>query len=170
MQLPDSIRIRPVAAISALLFGAAFLASLILFFADDQRWTRRVLFFPVLNAIQLAGEERLLLKKDSMEEDIESFVRDLILGPKQHGHLSVLPSSVTIESILLRQRILYLNLSEDILFRDSPIPLNLEEMLQAVANNILFNFPRVRDVFVFVGGQIPRSVDEPLRYSRELVR
>lgn len=120
----------------------------------------------------LNGEERFLPKKATVEEDIELLLKELILGPKNHQNLRIVPQGVTVESVMLRDQELYINLSEDILLRESPSPLNLDETLQALGNTIFFNVPKLRDIFIFVSGQLPgeyNNVDHGLRYSKSIV-
>ena len=141
--------------LSLILFVGAFICSFILYLTDGTRSAKRVLFFPVFGSIALEGEERFVPRQATLEEDIELAVKELILGPKEPYHVKVLPANVKIDSILYRNGELYCSFSEEILFRDASSPLNLEEMVQAVGNSILFNFPRLKRVHPFVNGQIP---------------
>ena len=58
-------------------------------------------------------------------------------------------------------------------WRIREVPLDLGTVVQGVANNAYFNFPRLRGVYVFIHGQIP---DLPgtdtanLAYAKGLVR
>ena len=158
----------------SIVFGALLVgvlaASVVLYAVDGYPWTRRVLFFPRFGTIQIDGEERYLPKRATLEENVELFLKELVLGPKEHGHLRLFPPEVRIESVLLRDRVLYVNLSEDALFKKGSVPLNVDEMVQAAGNNVLFNFRNLKDVYIFVDGQIPANVAEPLQYSLRMVR
>lgn len=161
-----------VLAAGAILVGVMIL-SCVLYFANETRWTRRVLFFPVFGTIDLDGEERFFPRQDTLEADIELTVQELILGPKEPEHIRVLPSDVRIDSIMYRDGTLYCNLSKEMLTNDTASPYNLEEMVQAVGNSILFNFPRLKHVHLFVNGQIPDSLllqEDGIRFAGAMLR
>ena len=161
---------RFAAIVFGILLVGVLVASAVLYAVDGYPWTRRVLFYPRFGTIQLGGEERYLPKRATLEENIELFLKELVLGPIEHGHLRLFPPEVRIESVLSRDRILYVNLSEDALFKEGSVPLNVDEMVQAAGNNVLFNFRNLKEVYIFVDGQIPANVAEPLQYSHRTVR
>ncbi len=59
--------------------------------------------------------------------------------------------------MLARQRRVYLSLSSGILREGGESPFRPEQALQALANVILFNFPRIRRLELLIEGQVPRG-------------
>ncbi|GAH70672.1 unnamed protein product, partial [marine sediment metagenome] len=58
---------------------------------------------------------------------------------------------------MLRDGTLYLNLSKDMILTDDSPQYGLDDMILAVGNAVLFNFPRIKQLFIFVDGQQPGS-------------
>jgi len=49
----------------------------------------------------------------------------------------------------------YVNLSREIIERQPDALLSFDQSLQTIANGVLYNFPKVRDLYLLVDGQIP---------------
>jgi hypothetical protein len=92
-----------------------------------------------------------------VEGDLEELVNGVILGPVSHDSARLLPRDTTVRALFLRGRVMYLDLSaEAVLTGNDDYPLRGEAALEALRKTIRFNFPRVREVFLLVDGQIPR--------------
>ena len=142
-----------------------FILSLTLFVFRSDRSVQRVLFFPNETTLELRGEYREIRLRADREADVLQVVRELILGPIQLNSGRVLPRDVEVRSIFLRDWQLYLDLSENVVFPQVPIELGFDEAIGAVKQTIRYNFPRISEIYVFVGGQQPNS--ELLRHNSQ---
>lgn len=106
-------------------------------------------------AARLFGETRRLPRRKGTEANIRLLVEDMILGPVDPMHVRLLPSKTTLLGLIWRKRAVYLNFSVGILSPDKNNELSLPLILQGITNTIIFNFPSVRRVFVFIEGEIP---------------
>lgn len=162
----------PALAAGALLCSV-FALSLLLYLGTGSERVRRVLFFPDAATGKLAGEEHFVPRTRGTEESVRMLVKELLLGPASYELGRLLPRSVRLRSVSLRERVLYVDFSTDLVLDEADVPLGLEGIVQGVANNAYYNFPRLRGVYVFIHGQIP---DLPgtggagLAYKRDLVR
>ncbi|HEC61002.1 MAG TPA: hypothetical protein ENI27_01980 [bacterium] len=165
-------RLRKVTVLGILLV-LVFLLSLFLYLAQNSWWRPRVLFFRntgissdlSLLRLRLAGERRFLPAQGSLELDVELLLNELILGPTDHEHERILPKDIRVKSTIERDFVVFVDLSKEILLSRTDIDLN--EMIESIGNTIYFNFPRIREVHVFVEGQIPgKRYAEGIQYSR----
>ncbi len=131
------------------------LISVFFFYLPKRRWVKRVLFFPELNSENLSGEERYLPPGKFLEDNVKLLLEEVILGPADPAHERILPRSVDIESIMVRNGTLYLDLSREIIFSASEVNYSLDKMIGAVGSAVLFNFPQIDKLFLFINGQIP---------------
>lgn len=158
--------------VAALLGGVLVLSALLYLVAGTER-VRRVLFFPESESLKLVGEEHFVPRVRGQEESMRMLVKELLLGPASYELARLLPRKVSLRSVSLRERVLYIDFSTDLVLDASTVPLDLGTIIQGVANNAYFNFPRLRGVYVFVHGQIPSipGMDaSELTYASHLVR
>jgi hypothetical protein len=144
---------------SAGLFLLLLAVSLALFLGG-RHWARRTLFFPEISSQKLVGETRFLPRRRSLEQDVQLLVEEVILGPEMPMHRPLLPRETRLLSVLARQRRVYLSLSQGILQQGGEAPFAPGEALQALANVILFNFPRIRRLELLIEGQVPGGGSE----------
>jgi len=146
-----------VGSILLLLFILSF--SIYLLRADKQ--TKRTFFFPEkslknkTDTLKLSGENRFLPIRNSMADDIRLLVEDIILGPTLYTHERLVAKDTRLISLLLNQGILYLNFSSALLEPNAQVAFPLAFQIQALGNTVLFNFPGLTKVYVFIEGQIP---------------
>jgi hypothetical protein len=57
--------------------------------------------------------------------------------------------------VIARGGAVYVSLSREVIELQPDAPLSFDQSLQAIANGVLYNFPKVRDLFLLVEGQIP---------------
>ncbi len=145
--------------------------SLGFFLLGGNRKVQRTFFFPEVKAprrefeVRVSGEERLIPRQGKVLENIRLLVEEVILGPLSHTHSRLVSSEIKVYSLVLDQSVLYLNLSGHMLEPDLQVALPLEIQIQALGNTILFNFPFLKKVFLFVEGQIP---DFSITYGKGL--
>ncbi len=141
-----------VSFIFAGLLVVIFLASVFLF-AFSENWVRRVLFFPHVKSTKVIGEERFLPDMGSENANVLLLVNEIVSGPYKYGNLPVIPVGTKVISAMLHDDILYVNFSAGIFNIDKLVLISPRQMLQAFADSILYNFPGVKKVFVFVEGR-----------------
>ena len=141
----------------------------------------RTLFFPLStrmglpDSASLRGETRSLPNKKNIEEDVQLLVEDLVLGPLLPENAPFLPPATRIESVVYDRGKLYINISRDFV-EENPEWVSIEDQLQAVANTVLFNFPRIKNLFLFIDGQIPVfeksgvDLNEGMAFDRQQLR
>ena len=141
-----------------LIFGILFVfllvLSLTLFFVGKP-WHPRVLFFPETSTGKLVGERRFLPPRSGLTPQIELYVQELILGPANPLLTRIVSREVRLRSVIARDGTVYVNLSREIIELQPGAPLSFDQSLQAIANGVLYNFPKVRDLYLLVEGQIP---------------
>jgi len=137
-------------------FVLLFFLSLGLYlFSEDN--VRRVLFFPKQNSKKLVSEVRYLPRMETEEEDIQLLVEEIILGPSRENHEILLPKGVNVESVMLRDGVLYLDLSEAIVLNEIKLRLGFEGSIKVLSNTVMFNFRDIKKVFIFINGEIPKG-------------
>ena len=141
-----------------LIFGILFVfllvLSLTLYFVTKP-WYPRVLFFPENTTGKLVGERRFLPHRSGLTSQIELYVQELILGPSNPLLNRIVPREVRLRSVIARDGDVYVSLSRQIIELQPDAPLSFDQSLQTIANGILYNFPKVRDLYLLVEGQIP---------------
>jgi hypothetical protein len=160
------------AIIIALIFLLVICLSAVQYLYCKDKLERRVLFFPTVSSARLVGEERLIpLKKG--EAAVRILLAEIILGPVMPNNVRILPRETRITSLLWRKDSVYVNFSNHILFPGGKINYSYVEILHAVGNSILFNFPRVKHLYIFIDGQIPgigTGKIEELHFTKEIMQ
>lgn len=137
------------------LFAGLFLFAFVAFVIDGFSGERRLLFFPEHGSGKVSGETRRIVKYGTLEENIDLFVQEIVLGPMEIRHARVLPPGTRIRSVLVREKTAIMDLSADVLFLGDEVKLSLEESLKVVKRSVLFNFRNLRDMVITVEGQLP---------------
>ena len=112
-------------------FAALFLIYLIIFIVDADDKKHRVIFFPEDDSDNLIGEVRKLKSRGSLEKDIESLLKEILLGPELLENSRYIPQGTRLNSLILRDRVLYADYSDGIISADllfkSPEKLEIEQ-------------------------------------------
>jgi hypothetical protein len=138
------------------IFGGLFLAVLLvsLFsFALSKEWIRRIIFFPHVNSTKVIGEERFLPDLGNQRENVMLLVDEIVAGPYKYGNLPVIPERTKLKSVILQNGILYVNFSKEIYYIDKLVLITPKEMLQAFTDSVLYNFPEIQKVYIFIEGK-----------------
>jgi hypothetical protein len=141
-----------------LIFGILFVFLLVLsltLYLITQPWYPRVLFFPESTTGKLVGERRFLPLRRGLASKVELYVQELILGPADPLLGRIVSREVHLRSVIARDGKVYVSLSREVIERRPGAPLSFDDSLQAIANGVLYNFPKVRVLYVLVEGQIP---------------
>ena len=85
-------------------------------YKEQNVYTERTLFFvePVSKAVVM--EHRLIAEKHDLELNVELLIKDELLGPSLLVRDSVFPSGTRLNHVLLRDDILYADLSPEAMF------------------------------------------------------
>ena len=129
-----------------------FLGSLILYITDAGRMDFRVIFFPDESAQEWRGEERKVPHHSTPEEAAHALIKEIILGPAELRLARALPKDTYIRSVLLRNDTLFVDFSEHPAEPEGNMGISFEAMLEGVRRTVLYNFPSIERVVVFIGG------------------
>jgi len=134
-------------------FAGALLLSVLLFLLLGNGKVSRVLFFPVGHGTRLAAEQRLLPRQHSLEGDVRDLVEGVLLGPMRHDLARVFPRGAAVRALVVHNRILYVDLAPSAALPDPEAPLRGAAAAEVLARSVRANFPRLREVVVFIDGQ-----------------
>jgi hypothetical protein len=148
--------------IGAVLVGI-MLVSLLFYLLYPGKKANRILFFPKVSYTSadkspvLKNESRTLPQLATTEENIRLFVQELLLGPVHPELAGFCPAGTKLVSLFLKGSNLYLDLSAELLETAGvKQPLTIQDKLALLKKNILFNFHNVKDIHIFLNGQIPQ--------------
>jgi len=150
--------------------AALALAALIEFLAGGL--ARRTFVFYTMDSRIASVEERYLKRSSSREVDITRYVEEALLGPVSPNSLPLFPQETRLLSLLYRDGVAYVNLSEDAAlsaalpaleslsadpglpvsgapFQDGEVFINMETLYSGVKRNFSF----VRDLRFFIDGK-----------------
>jgi hypothetical protein len=167
-----ALRRDPVVTTACVLAGVLAVSALLYAFVGT-RQVRRVLFYPDLGTQKLVGEVHYVPRARGVEQSARALVKELLLGPAAYELGRVAPARVDLRALSVSDRVAYVDFSADLVLDAGEVPLSLGGIVQAVANNLYFNFPRLRGVYVLIHGQVPalEGMDAMrLAYSRDFVR
>jgi hypothetical protein len=151
----DNFRVDRSASIVGIVFLGALAVSILLFLLVGNSRVKRVFFFPASTDGRIAAESRLVPNHGDIELDIREFVEGEILGPVDYDFKLLMPREVTVRTLFVRSRVLYVDLSADFAVLGQGLPLGKAEMLDELKAAISFNFPRIREIVFLVDGQTP---------------
>lgn len=103
--------------------------------------------------------ERRNLSKDSVQGEINYFIDELLLGSGVERTKLIFSLGTKVNSCFLRDDILYLDISEDLLnIDDSSYP--IENGINLLKENILKNFSNINKVELFIGKRFVASLEK----------
>ncbi|MDR2375061.1 MAG: GerMN domain-containing protein [Treponema sp.] len=125
---------------------------------------RRTFVFYSVADWSIIVEDRMLRRTGSREDDMIRYVEEFLLGPVSPDLVPLFPRETRLESLLYRDGVAYVDLSGSAVF-----PTEEQSVLGSGASAEVFgnfetlyrgirrNFPYVREVRLFVGGNIAFS-------------
>lgn len=137
------------------ILALSLIVSGLLFFINGTDTHKQVLFFPIYRSSECAGEERLLPTKPTTEGEIELLVKEILLGPFNVNYVPVLPRETTIRTLMLRDKVLFIDFSGAVVSQESDSRLTFEEALKCVRKSITFNYPHIDRIVFTVNGEQP---------------
>ncbi len=147
-----------ITIISGSIFLLLLIISLVFFFFISERSTGRVLYFSNESTGNIAGESRRISNRSTEEDNIREVINELILGPAEISNTRVIPRETKLKSVLLRDDILYIDFTTDIIFEEKGVSMNFPEIIDNIRRTIRFNFPKIKEITVFIEGELPFSV------------
>ena len=133
----------------------AFVIALFFYLMYPPERVARTLFFPGAARTDLSSERRLIPRVSSSERAVRLVVQEMLLGPTNIAHGRALPRETTINSIMLQDRVVYLDLSQEPILARSDVEGLVETGLEAIRRSILFNFRSIDEVVVTIDGNVP---------------
>jgi len=112
---------------------------------------RRTFVFYTISDGELIIEERMLKSSRSQEDNIIQYVNEAVLGPLSPDLLPLIPGGTRLLSLLYRDEVIYLNLSENAAL-PPPEGGSTRNNFKTFYAGILRNFPFVKDVHFFIEG------------------
>jgi hypothetical protein len=137
-----------------------FLLLVSLFALEDflySGYVRRTFVFYFAADLSIIVEDRMLRRSESREEDITWYVEEFLLGPESPDLAPLFPKETRLRSLLYRDGVVYADLSESaaLPFSEQGFPASgrgVFEGFETLYRGIRRNFPYVRDVRLFAGG------------------
>ncbi len=155
-----SMRLRGKAAIAGYVILGALLVSVLAFLIAGNGRVERVLYFPRDHGTGLVAEPRFLTRQRGLEGNITELVNSTLLGPSRPDAARLFPRGATVRAAMLRGHTLYLDLTSRVLDTDPEVPLAVPNAVDVLGKSIRLNFPRVREIDLYIDGQIPRFPDK----------
>jgi hypothetical protein len=120
--------------------------------------TRRTFVFYSVADWSIIVEDRMLRRTGSREGDMLSYVEEFLLGPVSPDLAPLFPRETRVESFLYRDGTAYVNLSGAAVYptpeQIAGGPAGVFGNFETLYRGIRRNFPQVRDVKLFVDGNI----------------
>jgi len=149
------MRLKGRAGIAGWVLLGALVLSLVLFFFVGNARVERILYFPREHGKGSVAESRFLTRRTTLEGNITELVNGVLLGPARHDAARAFPRGATVRAAMIHGHTLYLDLTARVLAQDPDVPLGVGEAFDILMQSIRFNFPRVRDIVVYLDGQVP---------------
>ena len=135
-----------------IVFAVAVLFFLSLFMYQKKGYGKRFVFiFPSVEENQYVLETRYL-KENPLKDYLSYFADELVLGSGLERTKYLFTPGTKILSCLERNKIVYIDLSADIINMGHNV-IQIKDGVELLQKNILKNFPNVQEVRVFVDGK-----------------
>ena len=155
-----SLRLRGKAAIAGYVILGSLLVSLLAFLLAGNARVERILYFPRDHGSGFVAEPRFLTRQRGLEGNITELVNSTLLGPSRPDAARLFPRGATVRAAMLRGHTLYLDLTSRILDTDPEVPLPVPSAVNVLGKSIRLNFPRVREIDLYIDGQVPNFPDK----------
>lgn len=147
-------RFLPYAPVALILLS---LLSVILLLNLNHGRNSYVMFFPLDSQSGKNAEIRMVHRLRGEELRIRRFVSELILGPVELKLNPFIPVGTKMKSMVHSGQTLYIDFNRHFTDESARIPLNPDEKMGYLRENIFFNFPGIKEIVVTVEGQVPGS-------------
>lgn len=117
---------------------------------------RRVFWFPDTTRTALNAELRFVPYRGDRRNEIDLYLRELLLGPSRMGSVPFLSRDVKFASIILSDDDrLFIDFSPNLIVREDETEFSLDDVTDTISKNVMHNFPFLREIVFTIGGQIP---------------
>ena len=116
-----------------------------------------VMFFPLDSQSGKNAEIRMVHRHREENFRIKRFISELILGPVELKLNPFIPAGTKLNSMIRSDQTLYLDFNRHFIDESARIPLNYEEKMRFLEENIYFNFSSIKEIVITVEGQVPGS-------------
>jgi Sporulation and spore germination len=151
-----SLRLRGRPALVGYVILGSLLVSVLAFLLAGNGRVERILYFPRDHGSGFVAEPRFLTRHRGLESNIAELVNGVLLGPARPDAARLFPRGATVRAVMLRGHTLYLDLTPRVLDTDPEVPLTGPGAFDVLGRSIRLNFPRVREIDLYIDGQIPR--------------
>lgn len=133
--------------------AVALLAAIVsfYFYKVNVKGSQRTFVFPSVEDGRFVIERRNLPK--SYLTNIEYYVDEILLGPQTERTESLFPKGTKVLSCFERDKILYVNLSKDVI-NGGNNSFSIKDSIELFKKNIHNNFPSISSVEVYVEGNL----------------
>lgn len=131
------------------LLAIVFVVSFVFFIFSCSN-SRYVLYFPMFDSEKNIVEIRRV-KKDKVRTNIQIFVDELILGPTIQRAMPIFPLGTKVKSCFERNKVLYLDISEEAFHNFSDYSTINEKMI-ILKKNIMKNFKNIKNIELYIEG------------------
>jgi len=150
------MRLRGKAAIVGCVLVGTLVISVLVFLLAGNGRVERILYFPREHGGGFVAERRFLTRRGSLEGNVTELVDGVLLGPARHDAARLFARGATVRAAMVRGQTLYLDLTSQVLDTDPEVPMPAQAAFEALDRSITGNFPRVRDIVLYIDGQLPR--------------
>lgn len=140
--------------IFAFVFAGVFFGSLIVSgaaFYFYKYHCRQIFYFESYDSSRICTETRYSEKK-SGDEEIKTFVDDLLLGPMTNRFKFLFSPGTRTEFCFSNGKELYVGLSKQALFVNSET-FNMKQNISLLRKNIVKNFTNINKIYIYIDGK-----------------
>ncbi|MDC7221356.1 MAG: GerMN domain-containing protein [Spirochaetales bacterium] len=145
----------------AIILGAVFSFSLLLFLVFGPDKKRVMLFFPQDDYNAVSGDLHIIPRKHSREESMKALLAEALLEPYDYHLNETVPEGVVINSLIYdkEKEVLYVDLSLELLdlSESHSSEIDGDRMLAILEKNLRFNFSYLEQVLFTIDGEVPHS-------------
>lgn len=141
--------------VPTVLFVLLVLSTVVWVVVLPEPYERRILVFPDAVAGSAHVEFRLVPMRPKLEQRVVVLIEELLLGPVQVGAVPFLPEGTIIQSVILGDENVYIDLSAHVLFGAETDTMAFDDSILFLEQNIRLNFPQLGKVLVTVDGNVP---------------
>lgn len=137
------------------LFAVLVFSAILSFFLwkTNVKGSKYVFVFESTDSDSLCIENRFI-NPDKESSKIQNYIEELVLGPISEHCKPIFNSGTKVVSCFERENILYVNLSPELL-SSYPEKTDFKEQIALFRKNIHLNFPLIKEVVLFIDGNVP---------------
>lgn len=105
----------------------------------------------------LSGERRLVPRTTDRIRAMELVVEEIILGPTMITHGRAIPRNTRIQSFVVDDSTIYVDLSPEIFFDTAEVRVDVRKGVDAIERTLRYNFRSLEQIRVTINGQVPFS-------------